>query len=248
MVLSALGPLLLALPALVLSDYQLAEGDVPRPCNSICEPVVNLTSTCDAGGNSSVSSRDKELLEKQCICLNDSFDVANRTALCASCIGQQANGTAGGGNSTVGGGGGGNSTVGGNSTSGNSTEGELSSARPVLTWSSLWTLGTLRSPHHPRRRKKKCKRNGGHKTNTGKPDINSIMSACGFPSHTWATNMTTATSANVTATPPTGTGALTTTISTGVPVPTDGQGAAMRAGVSAAGGLCALVAVAVAAL
>lgn len=201
MVLSALGPLLLALPALVLSDYQLAEGDVPRPCNSICEPVVNLTSTCDAGGNSSVSSRDKELLEKQCICLNDSFDVANRTALCASCIGQQANGTAGGGNSTVGGGGGGNSTVGGNSTSGNSTE-----------------------------------------------DINSIMSACGFPSHTWATNMTTATSANVTATPPTGTGALTTTISTGVPVPTDGQGAAMRAGVSAAGGLCALVAVAVAAL
>lgn len=134
MIPSAFGPLLLALPALVLSDYQLAEGDVPQPCNSICEPVVNLTSTCDAGGNSSVSSEDKELLEKQCICLNDSFDVANRTSLCASCIGQQANGTAGGGNtttggggggnSTVGGGGGGNSTVGGNSSSGNSTEGE----------------------------------------------------------------------------------------------------------------------------
>lgn len=75
------------------------------------------------------------------------------------------------------------------------------------------------------------------------------MSACGFPSHTWGSNMTTATSANVTATPPTGgAGALTTTISTGVPVPTDGQSAAMRARFSAAGGLCALIAVAAMAL
>lgn len=96
MIPSALGPFLLALPALVLSDYQLAGGDVPDQCSSICQPVVNLTSTCDAGGNSSIDARHKELLEKQCICLNDSFDVANRTALCASCINQDS-----GGNGTI---------------------------------------------------------------------------------------------------------------------------------------------------
>ena len=74
------------------------------------------------------------------------------------------------------------------------------------------------------------------------------MSACGFPSHSWATNMTTATSANVTATPPTGgTGALTTTISTGVSVPTE-EGVGVRVRVSAAGALCALVAGAMMAL
>lgn len=79
------------------------------------------------------------------------------------------------------------------------------------------------------------------------------MSACNFPSSIWVSNMTTATSANVTATRPTGgTAALTTTISTGVPVPTGGGGgesAAMRTRVfSAAGALCVVVAGAVVAL
>lgn len=74
------------------------------------------------------------------------------------------------------------------------------------------------------------------------------MSACGFPSHTFAPNMTTATSANVTATPPTGTEALTTTISTGVPVATGDESAAMKVRIAAAGALGALVGVAMMAL
>ena len=42
------------------------------------------------------------------------------------------------------------------------------------------------------------------------------MSVCGFSSESFAPNMTSVTSANVTATRPVGTSALTTTISTGV--------------------------------
>ena len=48
------------------------------------------------------------------------------------------------------------------------------------------------------------------------------MSVCGFFTQSFPANMTTATSVNVTATKPTDTAALTTTISTGVGEPTDG--------------------------
>ena len=83
-------PVLVALfPAFVISDLELDPEDVPQQCQSICEPVTNLTSTCDADDR--MDDRIENLLERQCICTNDSFDVANRTALCASCIDQNTN-------------------------------------------------------------------------------------------------------------------------------------------------------------
>lgn len=83
------------------------------------------------------------------------------------------------------------------------------------------------------------------------------MSVCGFMSQSFQSNMTSATSANVTATRPTDTAALTTTISTGVGAPTGGWGgwnggagpdetaapdAGTRAGASGVGILAALAA------
>ena len=51
------------------------------------------------------------------------------------------------------------------------------------------------------------------------------MSACGFSSQSFAPNVTSVTSANVTATRPTGTSDLTTTITTGVGQTGGGGGA-----------------------
>lgn len=98
MIYSTLLALLLAvLPAMVMSDIRLNSTDVPQQCRSICQPVTNLTMTCNVSNETeslSMSNRTADLLERQCVCTNESFDVANRTSLCAGCIDQSVqNGT-----------------------------------------------------------------------------------------------------------------------------------------------------------
>lgn len=117
-------PLFVALfPAFVLSGYELNPDEVPQLCRSICEPVSNLTRTCDVD-DGSMSDEQEDLLERQCICTNDSFDVANRTALCAGCVDQARNGTNGTNGTTTGGG--------NNSTNSTNGTGQASKLAPPL--------------------------------------------------------------------------------------------------------------------
>ncbi|KAI9155616.1 Protein CAP22 [Paramyrothecium foliicola] len=80
---------------------ELNAKDVPAACATICEPIVQLTNTCDIdpqeADNDGDDKRkrlrlraeaDEEAVEANCICTNRSFDVANVMALCASCITQ----------------------------------------------------------------------------------------------------------------------------------------------------------------
>lgn len=71
---------------LAYAGLDLDAGDIPAPCAVICKPVRELTAICDVDGNRVSDDRTEDLLEAQCICTNDSFDVAKITALCASCI------------------------------------------------------------------------------------------------------------------------------------------------------------------
>ncbi|SPO03258.1 uncharacterized protein DNG_05940 [Cephalotrichum gorgonifer] len=163
--------ILLAFPSLVLSDLVLSWDDVPSHCSSVCDPVVTLTNICNVN-STRVNGTTEILLEKQCICTNRSFDVGNRTALCASCMDQNS-----------------------------LDQGD-------------------------------------------KEDMSSIMSACNFSSTSWTSNQTTATTANVTATRPTASSQLTTSISTGVgqPTATGAPGAAGKVDLSGVGLIGALAA------
>lgn len=81
---------LLATAAVVRADMELDSDDIPRACADICSPIRQLTRTCDVDDDHVPSDRTEDLLEAQCICTNDSFDVASIAALCASCIEQNA--------------------------------------------------------------------------------------------------------------------------------------------------------------
>ncbi|KAF2271509.1 uncharacterized protein EI97DRAFT_364670, partial [Westerdykella ornata] len=76
---------------------ELRAADVPNACTTICQPIVQLTNTCDidpdkSEDNAAENSNDNdgaesdEPIEAQCICSNKSFNVASIAALCASCI------------------------------------------------------------------------------------------------------------------------------------------------------------------
>ncbi|KAL1852775.1 hypothetical protein VTK73DRAFT_9168 [Phialemonium thermophilum] len=81
---------LTALAALVRADLELDAEDVPAPCAVICKPVRELSSICDVDDSRVPDDHTQSLLEAQCICTNDSFDVGKITALCASCIKENA--------------------------------------------------------------------------------------------------------------------------------------------------------------
>lgn len=75
----AIAPLLY----LAHADVSLDRDDVPRACDTICDPIVQLTQKCD-------SDRWGDAQEIQCVCTNDSFNVERIAALCANCIHQNA--------------------------------------------------------------------------------------------------------------------------------------------------------------
>ncbi|KAM0427936.1 hypothetical protein ACHAPT_007396 [Fusarium lateritium] len=79
----ALAPLLY----LARADVNLDRDDIPRACDAICDPIVQLTRTCDTDLRGD-RDREEDRLEAQCVCTNDSFDVARVAALCADCIRQ----------------------------------------------------------------------------------------------------------------------------------------------------------------
>ncbi|KAF7562921.1 hypothetical protein G7046_g1188 [Stylonectria norvegica] len=79
----ALAPFIL----LVRADVSLDRDDVPSACSTICNPIVELSRACDVNLRSD-NDRDEDLLEVQCVCTNDSFDVGSIAALCADCIRQ----------------------------------------------------------------------------------------------------------------------------------------------------------------
>ena len=80
---------------------ELRADDVPSACTRLCQPIVDLTNTCDVDPKEGDIDSDKrrklrlreseeadEAIEANCICTNKSFDVAAVMALCASCMAQ----------------------------------------------------------------------------------------------------------------------------------------------------------------
>ncbi|KAF5017811.1 hypothetical protein F66182_10234 [Fusarium sp. NRRL 66182] len=82
----AIAPLFL----LARADVNLDRDDVPRECTTICNPIVDLTRACDTDLRGDDNDREEDRLEVQCVCTNDSFNVARIAALCANCIHQYA--------------------------------------------------------------------------------------------------------------------------------------------------------------
>lgn len=81
----ALAPLALLARASVEFDFD----DVPRACRDLCRPVDRLVDSCEVDLDDGDDDDDREdLLEWQCVCTNDSFDVASIAALCADCMKQ----------------------------------------------------------------------------------------------------------------------------------------------------------------
>ena len=66
---------------------ELDSKDVPAACTTICQPIVDLTSTCDVDNDTEKNESD-DAIEATCICSNKSFNVASIAALCASCMSQ----------------------------------------------------------------------------------------------------------------------------------------------------------------
>jgi hypothetical protein len=81
----AIAPLLL----LARADVSLDRDDIPRACDTICNPIVDLTRACDTDLRGD-RDREEDRLEAQCVCTNDSFNVARVASLCADCIHQNA--------------------------------------------------------------------------------------------------------------------------------------------------------------
>ncbi|KAL4728178.1 hypothetical protein ACLX1H_004915 [Fusarium chlamydosporum] len=81
---------------------ELDAKDVPASCKTICQPIVDLSNTCDIDPKENktkdrrgdfllaIRSKAEEAVEANCICTNKSFDVATVMALCASCMAQNS--------------------------------------------------------------------------------------------------------------------------------------------------------------
>lgn len=68
-------------------DVKLDMGDVPTPCKTICQPLGTLSDDCDTDLMSDID-RDENLLQNQCVCTNNSFDVNKVAGLCQDCMHQ----------------------------------------------------------------------------------------------------------------------------------------------------------------
>jgi hypothetical protein len=81
---------------------ELRADDVLSACTTICQPIVDLTTTCDIDPEEADTDNDKrrlrlrqrdgadEAIEAECICTNKSFDVEGVMALCVSCKAQNS--------------------------------------------------------------------------------------------------------------------------------------------------------------
>ncbi|SPN98449.1 uncharacterized protein DNG_01493 [Cephalotrichum gorgonifer] len=76
----------LLLSALPLAAADFDREDIPTACTTICEPVRQLVRLCDVDDDAVGGDRNEDLLERQCICQNTSFDVANVAGQCQDCV------------------------------------------------------------------------------------------------------------------------------------------------------------------
>lgn len=76
--------------AVVQADLDFDSDDIPSQCTTICKPIRDLTKACDVDDDVIRDDRTEDLLEAQCVCTNNSFDVANIASLCAACVVQNA--------------------------------------------------------------------------------------------------------------------------------------------------------------
>lgn len=82
---------IIAFPLTVHAGLQLDYADVPAACVPTCRAIAELSGICDVDADFDDNNEEVEdLMKLQCICTNQSFDVAGATALCASCIDQNA--------------------------------------------------------------------------------------------------------------------------------------------------------------
>lgn len=82
---------LIAFPLTVHAGLQLDYADVPAACVQTCRAIAELSGICDVDADFDDNNEETEdLMKLQCICTNASFDVESATALCASCIDQNA--------------------------------------------------------------------------------------------------------------------------------------------------------------
>ena len=88
----ALTALVVASSAMVaVADIDFDWDDVPQVCRSTCEPVRDLSRTCEVDLPGDDNDNQETQLEVQCFCTNTSFDVASVAALCQACIRQEHN-------------------------------------------------------------------------------------------------------------------------------------------------------------
>jgi hypothetical protein len=81
-------PIVAALAAPALAEIDLDGDEIPTQCNAVCDPLLNLVRQCNVDDDVVGGDQNEDLLERQCVCTNTSFDVANVAALCASCMEQ----------------------------------------------------------------------------------------------------------------------------------------------------------------
>ncbi|KAM3505578.1 hypothetical protein MY11210_007915 [Beauveria gryllotalpidicola] len=68
-------------------ELKLDMDDVPKSCNTICNPVATLSKQCDVNLGLG-KGKDEDLLHNQCVCTNNSFKVGQIAAECADCMHQ----------------------------------------------------------------------------------------------------------------------------------------------------------------
>ncbi|RDA85916.1 hypothetical protein CP532_2723 [Ophiocordyceps camponoti-leonardi (nom. inval.)] len=71
----------------VQARIELVMSNVPEDCKEMCQPIGTLTEECDTKLPDGTDA-DEKLLEAQCVCTNDSFDVRTIAGLCAGCLSQ----------------------------------------------------------------------------------------------------------------------------------------------------------------
>lgn len=74
----------------VYADLDVDGQDVPVACQAICRPTLELSRTCDVDDDLVGGEAAEVQGEQACYCQNQSFDVGRMTALCQSCVQQNA--------------------------------------------------------------------------------------------------------------------------------------------------------------
>lgn len=72
------------------ADLDVDTQDIPTACQAICRPTLELSRTCDVDDDLVGGEAAEVQSEQACYCQNQSFDVGRMTALCQSCVQQNA--------------------------------------------------------------------------------------------------------------------------------------------------------------